>query len=315
MRSDSERAAVTRLEAVLEAVSDGFYAVDRGWRITMFNRAAEAYFGLDRNDVIGRNLWDLFPQGLGQPYEHYCRLAMDDGQVSTFQAPSGLRPGRTVELRIAPMPGEGIAVSLTDITERRAAEERQRLLVNELNHRVKNTLASVQSIAGQTARRATGIAQFQESFEGRLLALSRAHDVLTRQSWDKADLAEMVHKVLAPLHPGDRLAVSGPSVRLSPGQALAFAMAFHELATNAAKYGAWSVGAGRVNVDWSVEGERLRVVWREEGGPPVTPPDREGFGSRLLRQGLVRELAGSVDLTFPAEGALCVIEAPLESRG
>jgi len=202
------------------------------------------------------------------------------------------------------------------VTDRTAAEQRQRLLINELNHRVKNTLAAVQSIAAQTVRRAETLGEFHDSFEGRLLALSRAHDVLTRHQWDSADLRDVVTEVMQPFHPGGRLQVSGPAVRLSPSQALAFAMAIHELATNAVKYGAWSDAAGRVRIDWATarrpgQPDEVRFTWSEEGGPLVRPPGRQGFGSRLLQQGLARDLGGAVELTFAPEGLRCDIRAPL----
>ncbi|MFC3070534.1 PAS domain-containing sensor histidine kinase [Phenylobacterium soli] len=201
-----------------------------------------------------------------------------------------------------------------DVTEQRRAEEQQRLLINELNHRVKNTLATVQSIAAQT-RRSTGDPQAAyHAFVERLVALSRSHDVLTREHWRGADLREIVTESLRPFAgPGaDRFEVAGPSVRLNPQSALAIGMALHELATNAVKYGALSVPAGRVSVAWRIgaDGE-LMLTWRESGGPPVTPPTRQGFGSRLLKQGLARELSGAVTLEYLPEGVSCTIRARL----
>jgi two-component sensor histidine kinase len=182
---------------------------------------------------------------------------------------------------------------------------------------VKNTLASVQSIARQTLRGGRSAAQTEELFTARLIAMSAAHDVLTRENWEGADLREIVDGALEPfLSKGDdRIQVSGPDVRLGSRAALAIAMALHELATNAAKYGALSGEAGQVSLGWQArpagDGARLELDWREHGGPPVTPPRTSGFGSRLLTQGLAADLAGAAELTFAPGGVVCRITAPL----
>ena len=204
-----------------------------------------------------------------------------------------------------------------EIDDRKRAEERRTMLINELNHRVKNTLAAVQSIARQTLRHGRSPAQMEELFTARLIAMSAAHDVLTRENWEGADLREIVDGALNPfLAKGDdRIAVSGPDVRLGSRAALAIAMALHELATNAVKYGALSGEAGQVSLGWAArsvgDGARLELDWREHGGPPVAPPRAAGFGSRLLTQGLAADLAGAAELTFAPDGVVCRITAPL----
>jgi two-component sensor histidine kinase/GAF domain-containing protein len=198
----------------------------------------------------------------------------------------------------------------TDITDRKRDEARQRLLINELNHRVKNTLATVQSIAAQTLRNASSLPRAREDFENRLLALSRAHDILTRRTWEGASVGEICGAATE-AHGSDRFDLSGPDLNLAPQTALSLSLALHELATNAAKYGALSVPAGRVAVAWALEGRRLRLTWRERGGPPVAPPGRKGFGSRLIERGLARELGGEARLTFAPEGVVCEVVAPL----
>ncbi|HYZ32030.1 MAG TPA: HWE histidine kinase domain-containing protein [Crenalkalicoccus sp.] len=224
----------------------------------------------------------------------------------------------------APGGGEKLLGVLGDITSRRRAEAQLRLTVGELNHRVKNTLSAVQSIAAQTLRArtaegavpATAIATFQ----ARLLALARSHEVLTREGWTGADLGELVRLALAP-HGGQgapRYQVEGPRLRVPPRLAVPFGIALHELAINAARHGALSVPEGRVSVRWQVQrdrgGERLRLTWQEQGGPPVVgPPSRRGFGTRLLEGGLSRELGGSCRLEFRRDGVLCEIEAPVAS--
>ena len=205
----------------------------------------------------------------------------------------------------------------TDITERRRHDERQRLLVHELNHRVKNTLAIVQSMAMQTLRECDDIALAAERFESRLHALSQAHDMLTRTRWEDASLEDIVRVAIAPCvqQETDRFEIGGGRVDLDPQRALALTMALHELCTNAMKYGALSTPEGRVRIRWSCseeEGHRhLMLRWEEQDGPPVVPPTRRGFGSRLIERGLRHDLGGEVSLDFALAGVVCRIDVPL----
>ncbi|WP_296594788.1 HWE histidine kinase domain-containing protein [Phenylobacterium sp.] len=434
--------ADARLAAVLESISDVYYAVDRDWRIVLFNRSAEEFFGLERDAILGREFWELYPDREGE-FGRLLKAAMDERRAGRLTAPSALRPGRTVEVRVAPLADEGVGVSIDDITERaqaeramrrsqqrldmaveahgigifdwhipsgkivwnreeealfglpeggfggdisdwrkqvleedlgrmeaemsaamaarqetmnfgfrirrpdgairwvegaarflylpdgtphrmvgtnmdvtarKTADQHQRLLINELNHRVKNTLAIVQGIAWQSFRPSEVAREAVEAFEGRLAALSAAHDVLTQQSWEAAPIGQIVARALAPHHAGDgRLSVDGPPVDLEPKSAVALGLAMHELATNAVKYGALSTPEGRIEVRWAIDGARLELTWRETGGPPVARPARRGFGARLLEQGLAEELGGAVRLDFRPEGLVCVVEAALES--
>ncbi|OAS24609.1 sensor histidine kinase [Methylobacterium platani] len=200
--------------------------------------------------------------------------------------------------------------------ERRAADARQDLLIHELNHRVKNTLATVQSMARQTARSAASLGDFTGSFEARLLAMSQTHNVLTANHWEGAGLRGILSAELEPYAGGrdDRIRLEGPPVSLTPAVALPLGMAIHELATNAAKYGALSAEAGQVAVEWGVRAGMLRLRWHESGGPRVAPPARTGFGTRLIRASLERELAGEVRLDFAAGGLACLIAVPLAAR-
>jgi PAS domain S-box-containing protein len=206
-----------------------------------------------------------------------------------------------------------------DMTETKTAEARQRLLINELNHRVKNTLASIQSIVRQTLRPEETPVQVRERLIGRLLAMSAAHDVLTRESWEGAALDDIVRQGLAPFvddqdpgqNPG-RVSISGPSLRVGASTALSLALAVHELATNAAKYGALSTPAGKVIIAWEQTGEdRAVLTWSERDGPPVRPPERKGFGTRLLDRGLAGDLGGQPKLTFAVEGVRAVLPVRL----
>jgi PAS domain S-box-containing protein len=211
-----------------------------------------------------------------------------------------------------------------DITDAKFAEEHLLLLIHELNHRVKNTLATVQSIAGQSLRNLEGpeADAARAAFEARLLALARVHDVLTRESWEGAELSAVVADAIRPLESGDghesRFSVVGPALRLPPRLALSIAMALHELGTNAVKYGALSIEGGTVEISWTVRREaeiRLYLRWAERGGPPVKKPTRTGFGSRLIERSLARELAGEVTLTYEETGVICTIDAPVPPPG
>ncbi|HEY2709788.1 MAG TPA: MASE1 domain-containing protein [Caulobacteraceae bacterium] len=204
-----------------------------------------------------------------------------------------------------------------EIAERSRIESRQELLINELNHRVKNTLATIQSIAVQTLRPHDDIGQAKEALTSRIIALARAHDVITARTWTGAFLGEVVARSVEPFdeRTNPRISVEGPSIWLSPGEALAISMALHELGTNATKYGALSVTSGAVSVTWVAGADdALSLTWTERGGPPVSPPTKRGFGSRLIERGLVIELGGEAKLRFEPGGLICEITATLESE-
>jgi len=223
----------------------------------------------------------------------------------------------------------GVVVDITDaaraaqalreeVVSRKQSEKRQQLLVHELNHRVKNMLSTVQSVARQSLT-ATELTAPAHEFEERLMALAWTYDILTREHWEGASLREVIERTLAP-HAGrglDRVRLDGPDLWLSPNRALSFALAFHELATNAVKYGALSNDAGRLKIDWRVvqdgTGRRLELIWTEEDGPPVRPPARRGFGSRLIERSLARELGGRATLEFRPEGLTCAVTARLSA--
>ncbi len=205
-----------------------------------------------------------------------------------------------------------------ELEERRRAETRHKLLLNELNHRVKNTLATVQSIAYQTQRSARSPVDFRNAFEARLMALSQTHNLLTEQGWQGADLAQVLEAEFEPYETesGRFILESGPVMRLSPKAAVAIGMAAHELVTNAAKYGALSNARGSVAVGWTVSpGPQpiLTLTWAERDGPAVVEPEHRGFGRRLLEQGLANELSGEVAITYDPTGLRCVMRLPLRS--
>jgi two-component sensor histidine kinase/FixJ family two-component response regulator len=233
-----------------------------------------------------------------------------DGTITTgvvHAAPLRDRAGKIV----------GAVSAGLDITERKRTEEHRLLLLNELNHRVKNTLATVQSIATQSFRGSASYTRGREVFEDRLMALSRAHDVLTNESWEGANLEDIVHQAILPYRgpsPG-RFRINGPRVRLSARMALSMGMALHELATNAAKYGALSNDNGEIGITWrtSEDGRGLLLEWLEKDGPPVAPPHHRGFGTRLIERGLAQELDGETKIEYRPTGVWCQIKAGLRA--
>ena len=188
------------------------------------------------------------------------------------------------------------------------------LLIHELNHRVKNTLAIVQAIAHQSFKGEALSISARRAFEGRLAALSAAHNLLTRQNWEGASIRQVLDEGLAAYRSSDRISLSGPDLPLGPKPAVSLAMAVHELATNAVKYGALSNEQGRIEIDWAVEAGRLRWTWRERGGPNVARPQRRGFGSRMIERGLAAELRGEVRLDFAEDGLVCTLSSPLPAE-
>jgi two-component sensor histidine kinase len=192
-----------------------------------------------------------------------------------------------------------------------------RLLINELNHRVKNTLATVQSVAAQSFRNAADVSQAQQNFEGRLLALSRTHDVLTREKWDSASILDIVAETIAPYTQGasrSRFRIEGPALRLPATIVLPLSMGLHELCTNAVKHGALSNQSGQVGITWDVsrDARELRLRWKESGGPVVYEPSRRGFGTRLVERILAQQLGGDVQLRFAPQGVSCELKIPLD---
>jgi PAS domain S-box-containing protein len=214
-----------------------------------------------------------------------------------------------------------LVIIISDIAARKQVENEQqhyqgqlRLLINELNHRVKNTLATVQSMAAQTLRNEPEPAVAFEKFESRLLGLSQVHDVLTRESWHGAGLRDVAERALAPFtEAAGRTVIDGPPVWLQPGGALTMALIFHELATNALKYGALSAPDGQVALGWTYDaaGRALRLTWTESGGPAVAAPTRRGFGSRLIERSLRGEMKGAATMDYRPEGLVCVMDVTL----
>jgi PAS domain S-box-containing protein len=305
----------------------GFIAVLSGeeLRFTLVNHAYQQLIG--HRPVIGKPIAEALPELEGQEFVGLLQTVMRTGQPFIGRAMAA-RLSRTaasgpeerfVDFVYQPIRGAdgeavGVFVEGSDVTDRVRGEEQQKLLLDELNHRVKNTLATVQSIAAQTLRTDPEPRAFREAFEARLMALSATHDLLTATSWRGASLRDVLSVEFQP-HGAGRYVFDGPDVELSSTEALTLGLLFHELATNAAKYGALSTPEGCITVSWRVAGEgrdrELHLHWAETGGPPVSPPTRRGFGSRLIERSLRRDLDGEATLEFRPEGLRCTARAPL----
>lgn len=301
----------------------GFMAVLAGpeLRFALVNNAYQQLIG--HRQVIGRSIDAALPEVREQGFvellhgvmarrEPYIGRALSVKLRRTADAPL---EERFVDFIYQPLllpdgTVSGVFVEGSDVTDRVLAERQQKLLVDELNHRVKNSLATVQAIASQTLRSTPEPGPFRDAFEARLIALSATHDLLTATSWRGAELRDVLLVELRPYAP-NRYVLDGGDVDLSPAEALALGLVVHELATNAAKYGALSEGEGCVQARWSVEDGRLSLTWQERGGPRVAPPTRVGFGSRLIERSLTGSLAGSARLAFAPDGLTCHIELPL----
>ncbi|MER2265575.1 HWE histidine kinase domain-containing protein [Methylobacterium oxalidis] len=216
-----------------------------------------------------------------------------------------------------PLSMAGVSI---DVTDRKRGDEHRALLAGELNHRVKNSMATMQSIAYQTLRNAASLDDARATLDARLQSLAAAHDVLTRESWEGATLAEIVDGALQAFRNGsaDRFRAGGPKVWLTPRMSLAFVMALHELATNAVKYGALSNDKGRVILNWDIvdgsQPEHLWLRWEELGGPSVVAPTRTGFGTRMIERALASELGGTAEIEYRPRGVVFTLEAPLPER-
>ena len=245
----------------------------------------------------------------------------DQQPLSTEAPPQEFLAAENVSLRLLLAQAEIDALSLLtqagiDAREREAADKLQKLILEELHHRIKNTLATVSAIASQSLRNVPGAEHAQHAIEGRLVALGRAHDLLLQARWTSADLGKIVRGATEAFDNPDvpKFTIAGPDVRMTSGAVIAIAMTLNELCTNTTKFGALSVPAGRVDIAWTVDptSQRLHLKWIEKNGPAVRAPDKRSFGTRLIET-LGRQLKGDVELTYEPSGFAYVFEVPLAS--
>ena len=318
-----------RFRELLEALPAAVYTTDAAGRITYYNQAAADLWGhrpnLGTDEWCGS--WKLYwPDGTPLPHDQ-CPMAMalkENRAIRGMEAVAERPDGTRVPFIPYPTPLHdaagalvGAVNMLVDISERKRAEEQQALLIRELHHRVKNTLATVQAIMGSTARASSTVEEFKEKFMGRVASLSKTHSLLTEDARQAISFRDLLLNELDAFDDGtnQRIHLKGPPVELSSDLAVPMGMAIHELTTNAAKYGALSVLGGSVEVTWSLcieaDGRKLLFDWVERDGPPVETPTQRGFGSRLLQRVLTSQIHAEVTIDYNPEGLRARVAVPL----
>ena len=314
-----------RKAAILSTALDCIITIDDKGKIVDFNPAAEQTFGFSRADAIGREMAELIvPPALREAHRSGMARYLATGEGRVLGRRLELTAMRSdgvefpVELAITRIPGKGLPFftgHLRDITERKRAQEHLEFLLRETSHRSKNLLTIIQAIAGQTARSASTIDQFKDRFTQRLHAIAVSQDVLVSENWAGANLRDLVQRQLSAfVDPGPRLRLGGPDVFLTPSAAQNLGLAIHELATNAMKYGAWSLPTGKVSVAWVKQDEgvdcQLQLSWHESEGPRVSPPANLGFGSTVIDDLVGKSLNGNVVTNFAPEGFSWELQFP-----
>lgn len=317
------------LQTVTDYVSEAVFRVDPDGTILFVNPAAERLFGWSADAMRGRNFHETlhhhYEDGRPFPAED-CVLvqALHAGTRLTAETTVFFRQdGGSVPVECTSVPfdldgrGSGAVITVTDITERRRVQEQQGIINHELSHRMKNVLTIVQAVTAQTLRNAIDLDAARETLTARLTALGKAHDILLDADTPGAEMHALARAALG-LHddrqPG-RFHFAGPAVSVGEAAAVSLTLMLHELATNAAKYGALSNGEGSVSLTWQVlrgDTPMFEMRWTEQGGPLVIPPTRKGFGSRLIQRGLSGGSPGGVQLEYAPEGVACTVTAPLQ---
>lgn len=310
-------------EARYRAVADG--QPTAAWlsradgRLVFINQAMADALGRAREDLLGDGWMDSLEPESRASFMAARALARENHSSVRYEGhfcrPDGSR--RIIKIHGRPrFDASGAFAGLVgvaeDVTEARSFEQRQRLLINELNHRVKNTLTVVQSLIRHTLRDQGAPLETERAVTGRLLALSSAHNLLNREEWEGAELDDLVGEIVRPYDPSGRITTAGPPARIAPKVGIALAMALQELATNAVKHGALSAPDGRVELTWTRDLATVAIEWRERDGPPVTRPERIGFGSLLLGRMLVGELGHAAELAYAPQGLTCRLRAPID---
>jgi two-component system, chemotaxis family, CheB/CheR fusion protein len=323
--ADAVNDARVYAETIVRTVQHPLLVLGSDLRVRTANKAFRELFAVFEEEPKGHLIFEL---GTGEWNDPPLRALLEkvlseDEDIHDFKFEQDFhRTGRrSMVLTACKLPQEAgrdelILIAIEDITERRRFEEHREILVGELNHRIKNVMATVQAIASQTLNSASSMEEARATFGSRLVALGKSHDLLTRENWAGADLRDIVSDTVKPHSAGsNRFRIDGPHLWLVPSAALSIAMALHELVTNAAKYGALTSEEGQVTIAWQLVGDgkdrRLSLQWTESGGPPVIPPTRKGFGSSLVQRVLAAELGGKVDVVYETSGVVCTIDAPM----
>ena len=303
------REALDRSTEILESISDAFFALGADFTFTYANHRALEMWGRRADEVIGRKLLEVFPQAEGTPVHAAYLDAMRRRETVQLETISPVIH-RWLAVTVYPSRSGGLATYFQDIDARKKGEERMRLLAAEVDHRAKNMLALVNVMLRQT--RAPTVQEFAGAAQGRVAALARAHTLLSDTRWEGADLGKLIREELAPFRLGraGRIVIDGEPMALQPAAAQAFAMALHELATNAGKYGALSAPEGAVAVRWHRVGDELVLSWHESGGPRVRSSGDTGFGLRVITMSIRDQLGGKVVFDWRPEGLWVELAVP-----
>jgi PAS domain S-box-containing protein len=317
-----------RMRAIVNTVVDAIITIDGQGTIENLNPAAAEVFGYTAEEIIGRNVKILMPEPYRHEHDGYLEHYLTTGHAKVIgigREVIGLRKNGSsfpMELAINEMAVGGRRMFtgvVRDITERRRAEDHQKLLIAELDHRVKNILAEVTAVAKSTGQGSRSSEEFLQALDGRIQSMAAAHGLLSENSWEGVDLAALVRNQLAPYSTSENITISGTDVILSAAEIRATARVLHELVTNAAKHGALSNPNGHVTVNWDRRPngqatENLVLEWRELGGPPASTNGTSGYGTTLIRNLVPHELGGKVDLMLASDGVSCKIEFPLSAH-
>jgi len=327
-RAEGElRESEARFRTIFEQANDFLITTTLDQKVTQVNPAVLAALGYTEEELVGRPISDFMDPDQFEISRAAVAQKLANGGATRLTLAVRAKDGReliwetnsrlTIDEQGQPT---GLHAIGRDVTQAKRDEAHLRLLIDELNHRVKNTLAIVQGIAQQTFKAGVEPIAARRAFEGRLAALSEAHNLLTREHWGPVSMAQIIGDAVMP-HGGDagRFELDGPDLPIAPKTAISLALAIHELATNAVKYGAISRPEGKVAISWEKIGTRaaprLSLVWIERGGPEVVVPAKRGFGTRMIERGLAAELGGTVKIAFEPGGLVCVVDAPLPEVG
>ncbi len=317
------RLAEERFREMADNAPVMIWVTDENDQCTFMSRSWYRFTGQTPGGALGRGWLDCVHPSDRAAADHASSQATHDRQ--TFEAEYRLRHNdgswRWVLDSATPRIGGGAFLghigSVIDITERKLDDERRKLLIRELHHRIKNNLAIVQALVSQSLKGLAGGEEAVAKLIGRLRALADAHEAVARDDWQSASLTSVVEQALAPFRGEgrDHIAIEGPDLTIAARPAVALALGLHELATNASKYGALAVDGGRASLTWRVDPLRqtLVMLWQEQGGPPVRAPAQKGFGSRLIERWVSADLAAAVAIEFLPQGVRCRIEAPLNA--